>query len=54
MIAPIKPAQIANSWADRGQDPAVNGSFSIPHYMDGPQAPLLRATGLAVVLISHV
>jgi hypothetical protein len=47
------PAQIANSWADRGQDPKVNGSFSIPHYMDGPAAPLLRATGLAVVLISH-
>jgi type II secretory pathway pseudopilin PulG len=47
------PVQITNSWADRGQDPAFNGSFSVPHYMDGPAAPLLRATGLAVVLISH-
>lgn len=47
------PAQISNSWADSGKDPAFNGSFSIPHYMDGPATPLLRATGLAVVLISH-
>jgi hypothetical protein len=47
------PVQITNSWADSGQNPAFNGSFSIPHYMDGPATPLLRATGLAVVLISH-
>jgi prepilin-type N-terminal cleavage/methylation domain-containing protein len=45
--------QMTNNWSDREQDPAFNGSFSIPHYMDGPAAPLMRATGLAVVLISH-
>ena len=47
------PVHMTNNWSDRGADPAVNGSFSIPHYMDGPAAPLMRATGLAVVLISH-
>lgn len=47
------PAQMTNGWTDSSRNPAVNGSFSMPRYMDGPQAPLIRATGLAVVLISH-
>src|SRR5262249_28164759 len=49
------PAAATAAWADEGSSTAVNGKFNYPLYMDGqhPQAPLLRATGPAVSLISH-
>ena len=34
------------------KDPAFNGSFSIPRYMDGPASPLLNASIPAVTLTS--
>lgn len=34
------------------KDPAVNGSFSIPRYMDGPASPMLLASVPAVTLTS--
>jgi len=47
------PTFLTANWADNGSNTAVNGAFNTPIYMGGAQAPLLRATGPAVSLISH-
>ena len=47
----IEPAAGGSSPAP-AKDPAFNGSFSIPRYMDGPASPLLRASVPAVTLVS--
>ncbi len=46
----IEPAAGGN--ASSTKDPAFNGSFSIPRYMDGPSSPLLLASVPAVTLAS--
>jgi type II secretory pathway pseudopilin PulG len=51
-VAAIEPASGTNNPAS-AKDPAFNGSFSIPRYMDGPASPLLRASVPAVTLISE-
>ena len=51
-LASIEPASGTNNPAS-AKDPAFNGSFSIPRYMDGPASPLLRASVPAVTLISE-
>jgi len=50
-LAAIEPAAGGNPAAVK--DPALNGSFSIPRYMDGPASPLLRASVPAVTLTSQ-
>ena len=47
----IEPAAGGNPGSSR--DPAFNGSFSIPRYMDGPASPLLQASVPAVMLTSQ-
>ena len=47
----IEPAAGGNS--NSAKDPAFNGSFSIPRYMDGPASPLLNASVPAVTLTSQ-
>jgi type II secretory pathway pseudopilin PulG len=47
----IEPAAGGNPAAS-AKDPAFNGSFSIPRYMDGPASPLLQASIPAVTLAS--
>ena len=49
-LAAIEPASGGNS--SSAKDPAFNGSFSIPRYMDGPASPLLNASVPAVTLTS--
>jgi len=51
-LAAIEPAAGGSSPAS-ANNPAFNGSFSIPRYMDGPASPLLRASVPAVTLISQ-
>lgn len=46
----IEPA--AGGTPASAKDPAFNGSFSIPRYMDGPASPLLLASVPAVTLTS--
>ena len=46
----IEPA--AGGGPASAKDPAYNGSFSIPRYMDGPTSPLLLASVPAVTLTS--
>jgi len=50
--AAIEPASGGSSAAS-AKDPAFNGSFSIPRYMDGPASPLLHASLPAVTLTSQ-
>jgi type II secretory pathway pseudopilin PulG len=50
-LAAIEPAASGNPASAR--DPAFNGSFSIPRYMDGPASPLLNASVPAVTLTSQ-
>jgi hypothetical protein len=50
-LAVIEPASGGSSQAS-AKDPAFNGSFSIPRYMDGPASPLLNASIPAVTLTS--
>ena len=47
----IEPAAGGNPASTK--DPAFNGSFSIPRYMDGPASPLLNASVPAVTLTSQ-
>jgi hypothetical protein len=49
-LAAIEPAAGTNPAS--AKDPAFNGSFSIPRYMDGPASPLLLASVPAVTLAS--
>jgi hypothetical protein len=49
-LSTIEPAAGGNPASTK--DPAFNGSFSIPHYMDGPASPLLLASVPAVTLAS--
>jgi len=48
----IEPAAGGSNPAST-KDPAMNGSFSIPRYMDGPESPLLQASVPAVTLTSQ-
>jgi hypothetical protein len=50
-LGAIEPASGGSSQAS-AKDPAFNGSFSIPRYMDGPASPLLNASIPAVTLTS--
>lgn len=48
------PVQSSNAWMDAPDNDDRNGSFEEPRTgSDNPDAPLIRATGHAVTLISH-
>lgn len=52
-----RPLQSTNAWLDSSDLPDLNGDFDVPDHGDAanvsPDAPMSRATGLAVTLISH-